>query len=46
MYTLTYISCNMHNYAPNQPINVAKLCFYGVFSLKSLHECGGHVNLT
>ena len=40
MYTLTYISCNMHNYTPNQPINVAKLC------LKSLHECGGHVNLT
>ena len=34
MYTLTYISCNIHNYKPNQAISVAKSCFYCSFSLK------------
>ena len=47
--TYTCISCNMHNYIPNQAINVinvAKLCFYCVFSLKIPHKCGGNVTLT
>ena len=46
MYTLTVTDCNMHNYIPNQAINVAKLCFYCVFSLKIPHKCGGNVTLT
>ena len=33
--SLTYISCNIHNYVPNQAISVAKSCFYCVFSLKN-----------
>ena len=37
MYTLTYISYNIHNYIPNQAISVAKSCFYCVFSFKNYH---------
>ena len=46
MNTLTYISCNIHNYIPNQAVSVAKSCFYCVFSLKIQHKCGSHVTLT
>ena len=46
MYTLTYISCNIHNYIPNQAISVAKSCFFCVFLQKIQHECGGHVTFT
>ena len=46
MYTLTYISYNIHNYIPNQAISVAKSCFYVFFLLKIPHECGGHVTFT
>ena len=37
MYTLTYISCDMHNYIPNQAICVFKLCFYCVFFFKKFY---------
>ena len=47
-YTLTYISCNIHNCIPNQAINVAKSCFNLLcfFFKKIQHECGGHVTVT